>query len=52
MEILLLLTNIEKIKFSGNKFTDKNIIDILGYPGGIKSTKPKIIIKKVNLKKF
>ena len=40
-------TNIEKIKFTGKKFTNKKYYRHTGYPGGIKSTTPSILsIKK------
>ena len=40
------MTNIEKIKFSGKKFTDKKYYKHTGYPGGIKSTSPILLSKK------
>ena len=36
----VIITNIEKIKFTGNKFKDKKYFRHTGYPGGIKSTNP------------
>ena len=36
----VIVTNIEKIKFTGKKFTDKKYYRHTGYPGGIKETKP------------
>ena len=42
----VIVTNIEKIKFSGKKFTDKIYYRHTGYPGGIKSTKPILLSKK------
>ena len=42
----VIITNIEKIKFTGNKITDKKYYRHTGYPGGIKSTTPEILMKK------
>ena len=42
----VIVTNIEKIKFTGNKFKDKKYYRHTGYPGGIKSTTPSILIIK------
>ena len=42
----IIVTNIEKIKFTGNKFKDKKYYRHTGYPGGIKTTDPSILIKK------
>ena len=36
----VIVTNIEKIKFTGKKFTNKKYYRHTGYPGGIKETKP------------
>ena len=36
----VVVTNIDKIKFSGNKFTDKKYYRHTGHPGGIKITTP------------
>ena len=36
----VIVTNIEKIKFTGKKFTDKKYYKHTGHPGGIKETKP------------
>jgi len=41
----VIVTNIEKIKFTGKKFSDKKYYRHTGYPGGIKSTTPSILIK-------
>ena len=41
----VIVTNIEKIKFTGKKFSDKKYYRHTGYPGGIKSTTPAILIK-------
>ena len=42
----VIVTNIEKIKFTGKKFADKKYYRHTGYPGGIKITTPSILIKK------
>jgi|TARA_B110000438_G_scaffold103354_1_gene102173 large subunit ribosomal protein L13 len=42
----VIVTNIEKIKFSGSKFSDKKYYRHTGYPGGIKSTTPSLLMKK------
>ena len=42
----VIVTNIEKIKFTGRKFKDKKYYRHTGYPGGIKITNPSILIKK------
>ena len=41
----VVITNIEKIKFTGNKFSKKKYYRHTGHPGGIKSTVPSILIK-------
>ena len=41
----VIVTNIEKIKFSGKKFEDKKYYRHTNHPGGIKSTTPSIFIK-------
>ena len=41
----VVVINIEKIKFTGKKFTDKNYYRHTGYPGGIKKTNPTLLIK-------
>ena len=43
----VIVTNIEKIKFTGKKFTNKKYYKHTGYPGGIKETKP-INLKEKN----
>ena len=40
----VIVTNIEKIKFTGKKLKDKKYFRHTGYPGGIKSTNPSILI--------
>ena len=43
----VIVTNIEKIKFSGKKFENKKYYRHTGYPGGIKETTPiKMMDKK------
>ena len=43
----VVVKNIEKIKFSGKKFTDKKYYRHTGFPGGIKETNPeRLSIKK------
>ena len=42
----VVVTNIEKIKFTGKKFDKKKYYKHTGYPGGIKSTTPSLLMKK------
>ena len=43
----VVVTNIDKIKFTGKKFSNKKYYRHTGYPGGIKSTTPALLaIKK------
>ena len=42
----VVVTNIEKIKFTGRKFTNKKYYRHTGYPGGIKTTTPSALMKK------
>ena len=42
----VIVKNIEKIKFTGNKFKNKKYYRHTGYPGGIKSTSPLFLSKK------
>ena len=42
----VVVTNIEKIKFTGKKFNNKRYYRHTGYPGGIKFTSPSILLKK------
>ena len=42
----VVVTNIEKIKFTGKKFNNKKYYRHTGYPGGIKTTAPYLLIKK------
>ena len=41
----VVVTNVEKIKFTGEKFTKKKYYRHTGYPGGIKTTDPSKMIK-------
>ena len=42
----VVVTNVEKIKFTGKKFDKKKYYKHTGYPGGIKSTTPSLLMKK------
>ncbi len=42
----VIVTNIDKIKFSGKKFTNKKYYRHTGHPGGIKNTSPILLMKK------
>ena len=42
----VVVTNIEKIKFTGKKLRNKKYFRHTGYPGGIKTTSPDILLKK------
>ena len=42
----VIIVNIEKIKFTGKKFSNKKYYRHTGYPGGIKSTTPNLLINK------
>ena len=42
----VVVTNIEKIKFTGKKNDNKKYYRHTGYPGGIKSTTPSLLFKK------
>ena len=42
----VVVTKIEKIKFTGKKFTDKKYYRHTGHPGGIKTTSPNLLIEK------
>ena len=48
----VVVTNIEKIKFSGKKFKDKKYYKHTGHPGGIKEFSPITLKKKINLITF
>jgi len=41
----VIITNIEKIKFTGKKYNNKKYFRHTGYPGGIKETSPSKLIK-------
>ena len=42
----IIVTNIEKIRFTGKKINNKKYYRHTGYPGGIKSTTPSLLMKK------
>ena len=42
----VIVKNVEKIKFTGNKFKNKKYFKHTGYPGGIKETTPERLIAK------
>jgi len=42
----IIVTNIEKIKFTGKKFSNKKYYRHTGYPGGIKVTSPSVLFNK------
>ena len=42
----VVVTNIEKIKFTGNKLKNKKYYKHTGHPGGIKSTTPLALLNK------
>jgi large subunit ribosomal protein L13 len=42
----IIVTNIEKIRFTGKKIRNKKYYRHTGYPGGIKFTTPSILFKK------
>ena len=42
----VVITNIEKIKFTGNKFSKKKYYRHTGHPGGIKETNPNVLMSK------
>ena len=41
----VIITNIEKIKFTGKKFSEKKYYKHTGFPGGIKTSTPESISK-------
>ena len=48
----VIVTNVNKIKFSGNKFSDKKYYKHTGFPGGIKNFSPQELEKKNKNKKI
>jgi large subunit ribosomal protein L13 len=42
----VIVTNISKIKFTGDKLDDKKYYRHTGHPGGIKETTPKLLMQK------
>ena len=43
----VIVINAEKIKLTGNKFEDKEYVSNTGYPGGKRTTTPKVLLKKI-----
>ena len=43
----VIVTNIEKIKFTGKKFQNKKYYRHTGHPGGIKVTSPSVLINSL-----
>ena len=41
----VIITNVEKIKFTGDKFRNKKYYRHTGHPGGIKDTSPYLLVK-------
>ena len=48
----VVVTNIEKIKFTGKKINNKIYYKHTGHPGGIKSTTPALLMKKKTRRSF
>ena len=46
----VVVTNIEKIKFTGKKFTNKKYYRHTGHPGGIKTSTPSDFTKKKQIR--
>jgi len=46
----VIVINAEKIKLTGNKWTDKTYISHTGYPGGQRTTTPKQLLEKTPAK--
>ncbi len=44
----VIIINASKVKFTGNKWTDKVYLSYTGYPGGQRSITPAELIKKLN----
>ena len=42
----VIVTNIEKIRFTGKKFNNKKYYRHTGYPGGLKTTTPLLLMNK------
>ena len=42
----IIVTNVDKIKFTGKKLNNKKYYRHTGYPGGIKSTTPNLLMNK------
>ena len=48
----VVVTNIDKMKFSGKKFQDKKYFRHTGHPGGIKYSSPISLKKKIKREKY
>ena len=48
----VVVTNTDKIKFTGKKFKDKKYYKHTGHPGGIKEFSPLILKEKIKQMKF
>ena len=48
----VVVTNIDKIKFTGKKFKEKKYFKHTGHPGGIKEFSPLRLKEKIKLKKY
>jgi len=42
----VIIINAEKVKMTGNKFTDRIYLRYTGYPGGQRETTPEVLMKK------
>ena len=42
----VIIVNADKIRLTGNKFTDKIYLNYTGYPGGQRETTPEVLMKK------
>ena len=48
----VIVTNVDKIKFTGKKFSNKIYYRHTGHPGGIKESSPKSLEEKNKIQKF
>ena len=48
----VVVTNIDKIKFTGKKFTNKKYYRHTGHPGGIKENTPLSLKKEIKQSRF
>ena len=46
----VVVTNIDKLKFTGKKFENKKYYKHTGHPGGIKEITPSSLAKKINMR--